>query len=184
MSDPHDLAAFLDLGWQRLTRGVADRHAAARHPVFATVSPEGAPEARTVVLRGASRRDGTIEIHTDGGSDKVTSLRANPRAQLMVWDEKAKLQLRLSTRVSIHQGEDVGDRWQNVPDGSRIAYGASPKPGTPIPNAHAYTKLASRDWFTVLICQIESIELMQLIDPHRRAVFSADDNWTGEWRVP
>ena len=184
MSDPNDLGAFLDLGWQRLTRGVADRRAAARHPVFATVSPDGAPEARTVVLRGASRSAGTVEVHTDGGSDKVTSLRANPRAQLMIWDEKAKLQIRLSTVVKIQQGAEVADRWKNVPEGSRIAYGASPTPGTPIKSAHAYQKLATREWFTVLTCRIESIELMQLIDPHRRAVFSASDDWRGQWCVP
>ena len=184
MSDHNDLGAFLDLGWQRLTRGVADRRAAARHPVFATVSPEGAPEARTVVLRGARRADGTVEVHTDGGSDKVMSLRANPLAQLMIWDEKAKLQIRLSTSVDISHGNAVVDRWQNVPDGSRIAYGASPKPGTPIPSAASYTKLASLDWFTVLTCRIESIELMQLVDPHRRAVFKASAGWAGEWRVP
>lgn len=184
MSDPNDLAAFLDLGWQRLTRGVADRRAASRHPVFATVSPDGRPEARTVVLRGASRSSGTVEVHTDGGSDKVTSLRINPCAQLMIWDEKAKLQIRLSTTVTIHQGPEVSDRWRNVPDGSRMAYGASPTPGTPIPHAHAYEKLSSQDWFTVLTCRIESIELMQLIDPHRRAVFMAQDGWIGQWRVP
>ena len=101
MSDHGDIAAFLDLGWQRLTRGVADRRAAARHPAFATVSPDGLPEARTVVLRGASRSDGTVEVHTDGGSDKIASLKANPHAQLMIWDEKPKLQIRLSTRVTI-----------------------------------------------------------------------------------
>ncbi|MFA8386821.1 MAG: pyridoxamine 5'-phosphate oxidase family protein [Pelagibaca sp.] len=184
MSDHNDLAAFLDLGWQRLTRGVADRRAAARHPAFATVSPEGLPEARTVVLRGASRSDGTLEVHTDGGSDKIASLKANPNAQLMIWDEKPKLQIRLSTSVTIRQGDEVADRWQNVPDGSRMAYGASPTPGTVIPDADAYAKLASRDWFTVLTCHIESIELMQLVDPHRRAVFRARDGWIGEWWVP
>ncbi|WP_299785795.1 pyridoxamine 5'-phosphate oxidase family protein [uncultured Marivita sp.] len=184
MSDPNDLAAFLDLGWQCLTRGVADRRAAARHPSFATVSPEGRPEARTVVLRGASRSAGTVEVHTDGGSDKMASLRANPFAQLMIWDEKAKLQIRLSTSVEIAQGAEVADKWQKVPDGSRMAYGASPTPGTPIPQAHAYDKLAHRDWFTVLTCRIESVELMQLLDSHRRAVFRAEDGWLGQWVVP
>lgn len=184
MSDPNELAAFLDLGWQRLTRGVADRRAAARHPVFATVSPDGLPEARTVVLRGASRSAATVEVHTDGGSDKIASLRANPAAQLMIWDTRPKLQLRLSTRVEIAQGAEVAARWQEVPEGSRMAYGASPTPGTPIPHAHAYEKLANRDWFTVLTCHIESIELMQLVDPHRRAVFRASDGWIGQWWVP
>ena len=184
MSDPNDLGAFLNLGWQRLSRGVADRRAAARHPVFATVSPDGKPEARTVVLRGADRDSGTVEVHTDGGSDKITSLQSNAHAQVHVWDEKAKLQLRLSTRVSMLSGEDAAQRWTRVPDGSRMAYGASPKPGTPIPNAHDYEKLAQRDWFTVLICEIDEIELMQLIDPHRRAYFKRADDWAGQWCVP
>jgi pyridoxine/pyridoxamine 5'-phosphate oxidase len=184
MSDPNDLAAFLDLGWQRLTRGVVDRHAAARHPVFATVSPEGRPEARTVVLRGANRADGTVEVHTDGGSDKVRSLAVTPLAQLHVWDEKAKLQIRVSARVTLQTGEAVAHKWTRVPDGSRMAYGASPNPGTPIDHAHAYTKLASRDWFTVMTCTITEIELMQLVEPHRRAVFDRRNGWVGEWRVP
>ncbi|SHH75364.1 pyridoxamine 5'-phosphate oxidase family protein [Marivita hallyeonensis] len=184
MSDTKALSDFLDLGWQRLSRGVADKRAAARHPTFATVSPDGYPEARTVVLRGADRVAGTAEVHTDGGSDKVRSLAVHPFAQLHIWDVKPKLQIRLSTSVDIRSGEDVRHKWSRVPDGSRIAYGASPTPGTPIPRADAYTKLATEDWFTVLTCKIDQIELMQLVDPHRRAVFKASDNWAGEWRVP
>lgn len=184
MSDPTDLAAFLDLGWQRLSRGVADRRAAARHPVFATVSSNGAPEARTVVLRGANREAGVLEVHTDSGSDKVRSLQAHPVAQLHVWDEKAKLQIRATAEVDIETGKSVAHKWTRVPEGSRMAYGASPNPGTPIDHAHAYTKLASSDWFTVLTCRLVEIELMQLVDPHRRAVFTRNTDWIGQWRVP
>ncbi|WP_292288321.1 pyridoxamine 5'-phosphate oxidase family protein [Marivita sp.] len=184
MSDPNDLSVFLDLGWQRLTRGVADKRAAARHPVLATVSPEGRPEARTVVLRAASRSAATVEVHTDGGSGKITSLAAHPFAQLHVWDDTARLQIRLSTTVQIARGPDAAQKWQDVPAGARIAYGASPPPGTAIPHAHAYRKLANRDWFTVLTFEIESIELMQLTDPHKRAVFKAFDGWAGAWWVP
>lgn len=184
MSDPDDLAAFLDLGWQRLTRGVADRHAAARHPAFATVSPEGRPEVRTVVLRGADRGAGMVEVHTDGASAKVASLKANPHAQLMIWDARPKLQIRLSARVTIRTGEAVAHQWSRIPDGSRMAYGASPAPGTPIRSAHDYRKLAHFDGFAVLCCEIIEIELMQLSEIHRRAVFNGLDGWRGEWRVP
>ena len=184
MSDPNDLAAFLDLGWQRLTQGVADRSAAARHPVFATVSPKGLPEARTVVLRGVSRPEGTMEVHTDAGSGKVMSLQARPVAQLMIWDEPSRLQIRVSTTVKIASGEAVAAKWSHVPDGSRMSYGASPQPGTAIDHAHAYTKLASSDWFTVLTCRIIEIELMQLAEIHRRAVFKAANDWKGQWWVP
>jgi pyridoxine/pyridoxamine 5'-phosphate oxidase len=184
MSDPNNLAAFLDLGWQRLLLGVAKRDAAARHPVFATVSPDGKPEARTVVLRAADRTSATVEVHTDGGSDKVRSLTAVPLAQMHVWDERENLQIRLSTKVDIQTGDAVAHKWTRVPDGSRMAYGASPNPGTPIDHAHAYTKLASQDWFTVLTCTIVEIELMQLVEPHRRAVFARASGWGGQWRVP
>ncbi|MFP7672916.1 pyridoxamine 5'-phosphate oxidase family protein [Marivita sp. S0852] len=184
MSDPNDLAAFLDLGWQRLTRGVQDRRAAARHPVFATVSTKGLPEARTVVLRAADRGAATVEIHTDSGSGKMISLRQTPVAQLHIWDEKARLQIRLSTSVEINQGASVAQDWARVPEGSRMAYGASPKPGSPIARAHAYTKLSRESAFAVLICTIREIELMQLSDPHRRAVFKAETGWQGGWIVP
>ena len=55
MSDADDLGNFLGLAWRHLTRGVADARAPARTPVLATVSSEGLPEARMVVLRAASR---------------------------------------------------------------------------------------------------------------------------------
>ena len=45
MSDPNDLAAFLDEAWQHLGRGVADAKSPARYPTFATTSPDGWPEA-------------------------------------------------------------------------------------------------------------------------------------------
>ena len=184
MSDPNDLSAFLDLGWQRLSRGLADRKAAARHPVFATVSPDGMPEARTIVLRAADREAATLEVHTDGGSGKIQSLQAHPVAQLHVWDERVKLQIRATAQVTIETGTTVAAKWTRVPDGSRMAYGASPRPGTPIDNAHAYTNLASSDWFTVLTCRLVDIELMQLVDPHRRAVFTRETDWSGQWLVP
>ena len=54
MSDPGDLQAFLAEGWQHLRRGAADGRSPARYPSFATVSPEGVPEVRTVALRRAA----------------------------------------------------------------------------------------------------------------------------------
>ena len=101
MTDPHPWAAALDSlrdqVWLRLQRGVADRHAPARHPVLATVTPGGMPQARTVVLRGADPDAGVLEVHTDLMSGKVCDLRANPMAALHVWDAGAHLQTRIET---------------------------------------------------------------------------------------
>ena len=87
-TDPHpwacDLSQLYAEVWARLTRGVHDRHAPARHPTLATVTPEGRPQARTVVLRAADKAAGTLDIHTDLRSAKVGDLRVTPFAALHV----------------------------------------------------------------------------------------------------
>ena len=118
MSDPNDLGAFLDTAWQHLQRGVADRRSPARYPTFATVSPDGVPEARTVALRKASRSDGCVEVHTDIVTPKVAALRAHPRAALHVWLPRADLQIRLTTTVHILTGDQVIEAWDQVPPAS------------------------------------------------------------------
>ena len=74
-ADPHpwarDLSQLYADVWARLTRGVHDWHAPARHPTLATVTPEGRPQARTVVLRAADKAAGALDIYTDLHSSKV-----------------------------------------------------------------------------------------------------------------
>ena len=86
--DPHpwasDLAQLYAEAWLRLARGVHDRHAPARHPTLATVSPDGRPQARTVVLRAADITAATLDIHTDLRSAKIGDLCATPFAALHV----------------------------------------------------------------------------------------------------
>ena len=83
-ADPHpwarELGTLYDHAWHRVIRGVRDRHAPARHPTLATVSSEGLPQARTVVLRKADRTSGRLEIHTNLFSPKVVELKATPDA--------------------------------------------------------------------------------------------------------
>ena len=74
-NDPHPWAANLTSlqtqVWSMLVRGVGDRHASARHLTLATVSPEGWPEARTIMLRAAHPEAATLDIHTDLRSWKL-----------------------------------------------------------------------------------------------------------------
>jgi pyridoxine/pyridoxamine 5'-phosphate oxidase len=130
--DPHpwasDLSQLYAEVWTRLTRGIHDRHAPARHPTLATVTPQGRPQARTVVLRAANKTPGTLDIHTDLGSAKVEDLRVTPFAALHVWDSSAHLQLRLEAQVTILTGQDVASIWDGVPAASRLSYGITPPP--------------------------------------------------------
>lgn len=184
MSDPGDLAAFLEEGWQHLHRGVADARSPARYPTFATVSPRGVPEARTVALRGASQSRAQLEIHTDTQTAKVDALRHNPLAAFHFWIPRADLQIRATGRVTIETGITVEDKWKQVPEASRVSYGTEPAPGTPIPHVHAYQKPPRRDRFAVLTSDLVEIDLVHLGTPHRRARFVAADGWEGVWVAP
>ena len=186
--DPHPWAEQLDSllahAWQRLTRGVHDRHAPARHPTLATVSPEGWPQARTVVLRAARRSEGVLEIHTHAHSPKIADLSARPVAALHVWDPGSHLQIRIQADVEIAQGDDVASRWSVVPEKSRTAYSRGPVPGHPISEALAYETDPDPAAFAVLQLHVRSMDLLHLGPQHRRAQFSANDGWAGCWLVP
>ncbi|MEM8537783.1 MAG: pyridoxamine 5'-phosphate oxidase family protein [Pseudomonadota bacterium] len=184
MSDPSDLGAFLDSAWQRLSRGGAYRRAPARHPGFATVSPDGLPQVRTVVLRAADRAASVLEVHTDTQSAKFVALRETPWAELHVWDARARLQLRLLSVVEIITGPDVDKHWESVPESARVSYGTEPAPGSEIAHVYDYEKPPNRDRFAVLRCQLQSMDLVHLDDRHRRAVFRREDGWQGAWLAP
>ncbi len=170
--------------WQSLGRGVADSRHPARQPTFATVSPDGWPEARTVVLRKAEEATVSVQVQTDLHSDKIKSLRASPRAALHVWIEKQRLQIRIQTEVEILQGSAVRDLWEKVPDISRQSYGITPAPGTSIPGSLDYVKSPDPDTFAVLHCQMVHVDLVHLGEDHRRARFTRARDWAGEWLAP
>lgn len=170
--------------WARLVRGVGDRHSPARHPVFATVAPDGTPEVRTVVLRGADPMAGNVEVHTDIRSAKVASLRINPLAALHIWDSAAHLQTRITASVDVLTGDAVAALWLRVPETSQDAYGTMPAPGTPIDTALAYRKTPDPAAFAVLRCTVLSIDAVHLGPIHRRARFDKADGWCGQWLAP
>ncbi|MEL6685597.1 MAG: pyridoxamine 5'-phosphate oxidase family protein [Pseudomonadota bacterium] len=170
--------------WGTLGRGVADAKHPARRPTFATVSPGGWPEARTVVLRSADREAGVVTIHTDLFSDKIKSLQAEPRAALHVWDAKQDLQIRLQAEGSISSGAKTRALWDKIPDHARQSYGVTPPPGTLIETALDYVKTPDPDTFAVLTCTVMTIDAVHLGADHRRVSYSRARHWQGQWLSP
>lgn len=179
-----ELDTLLAQVWARLVRGVGDRHTPARHPVFATVAPDGTPEVRTVVLRAADPVAGTVEVHTDLRSAKVAALRLKPLAALHVWDDSAHLQTRITASVEVLTGDAVAAMWLRVPEASQPAYGTMPAPGTPIATALDYRKTPDPAAFAVLHCTVLCIDAVHLGPNHRRARFDKADDWCGQWLAP
>ena len=178
------LDGLLETCWSELKLGVAHSHHPARNANLATVDKNGLPKVRTVVLRRADQNQSELDVHTDLRSDKISDLRANPVASLLFWLPDQRLQLRLSCQVAIESGSTVRDLWNKVPQHSRVAYGSTPPPGTPIDNALSYERVPNPDDFAVLVCQINEIDVLHLGDDHRRARYTKKRDWDGEWLAP
>ena len=179
-----NLDDFLDFAWVQISRGKVDKKSPARHPTFITSSPNNFPSARTLVMRQCDRKNNQIEFHTDIASTKILSLKKNSHAGIHIWLPKVNLQIQMNVNVEVKNGDVTIPYWNNVPTNSRNAYGNIPTPGTVIKNPFDYQYAPDQKRFAVLICHIQSIQLLFLGDKHTRANFKKDSNWQGEWLSP
>ncbi len=169
---------------QQLGRGVADRRHPARHPTFASISPDGLPQARTLVLRAFDPEQMALAFHTDGGSDKMAGLRERPFAAIHIWHPSRHLQIRMTADVTIFDGPDAADAWAKVPEASRENYTISPKPGSPLDAALDYEKGSNQARFSILSARVSHMDILYLGDCHRRARYDRLTNWAGHWVAP
>jgi pyridoxamine 5'-phosphate oxidase len=180
----------LDEAFRRLAGAAADRRCPFHTPTLATVAPDGAPEARTLVLRGFEARARTIRLHTDARSAKVLSLAREPRCQLHLYDAGAKLQLRLSGSATLHGGDALAESaWRDSREPSRMCYAVEPGPGSPVGAPLSAPRDASAGWdnFRAILLCFDLLEWLELAAAgHRRARF----DWRGrtdplaQWLVP
>ena len=179
-----NLDDFLDFAWAQISRGKVDKKSPARHPTFITSSPNNFPNARTLVMRQYNRENNQIEFHTDIASTKILSLKENSHAGIHIWLPRVNLQIQMNVNVEFKNGDITIPYWNNVPANSRTAYGTIPTPGTVIKNPFDYEYAPSQKRFAVLICHIQTIQLLLLGNKHIRAKFKKERNWQGEWLSP
>lgn len=190
-----DLDATLDQVWLRLTRGAADRRSGMHTITVATMAPDG-PQARTVVLRAADRAARTVRFHTDVRAPKVAELAADPRVALLVYDARAKIQIRLAGAATVHADDAVADAaWAGTAAGSRVTYRTPLAPGTPLADpgeaspgevAREADGEAGRAVFRAVLVTVARIDWLYLAaSGHRRAAFDLDGaEWRGRWLAP
>jgi pyridoxine/pyridoxamine 5'-phosphate oxidase len=184
---PDDLATFEAACWSHLVRAAADKRAAFNTLVLSTIGLDGAPSARTVVLRRVDRTLRTVHIHTDTRSQKIAELRHAPSVALVGWDPRAHLQVRLVGEASIHLGDPIAaDGWARSHAGARRLYAQATAPGTPIATPADFDPPedteAGFECFTVLVIGITALEALQLGRVgHRRARFTAT---AASWLAP
>jgi hypothetical protein len=180
-TDPDQtLHRLFETVWAQIARGVADRRHPCRHPTLATIGPHG-PEARTLVLRAATRATATLELHTDAASPKAAQIAADPRVALHVWLPKPRLQIRARARATLAPGD--ASLFATLPPAAQANYGGA-VPGTPLDIASGPDTAGDPARFTRILCALHEIDVLHLSDPHRRARFRADAAWHGAWIEP
>ncbi len=198
-----DLREALAEACRLLARGVADRRHAFHTPTLATLGLDGAPRARTLVLRGCEAATRTLRLHTDRRAGKWAELEAEPRCALHLYDAGAAIQVRLLGRASLHAGDGVADAaWEATRPFSRLIYAVQPAPGsptaapppapTPAPTPASQDGTGAREHFAAILFRWHRLEWLWLAaEGHRRARFTWDehaaeaaDTAEATWLVP
>ncbi|WP_157961996.1 pyridoxamine 5'-phosphate oxidase family protein [Acuticoccus kandeliae] len=113
-----------------LAAGAATRNHPFRQGTLATLSPDGLPSARTVILRGADRGARALVAYTDARSPKCEELRLNVHLTLVFYDHGAKTQLVVAGTATLHAGDEVAAaHWAGMAEASKLCYRQPVGPG-------------------------------------------------------
>lgn len=159
--------------WDELHNAITERGHAWRTPVLATLGLDGAPQARTVVLRAVDAARGELRVYTDRRSPKVAELVAQPMATLVFWSEALQWQLRASVAVAVVlEGPEVDATWARVARSASAGDYLTPTPpGSALqPAAPAAEATAGDHRLALLVMQVRCLDWLALARTgHRRA---------------
>lgn len=151
----------------------------------ATTDPAGAPELRTVILRGFDPASRELRFYTDSRSPKFDYLTRQRLAALLFYDPSTRLQVRTLTRVTVHHRDAESARvWSETRGENRIMYAELYAPGAEIPpdveTAHPAVPPTDDpfafDNFAVVSCVFDSLDVLELSPiGNRRAVLTWDE---------
>ena len=183
--------------WSMLDDAVVNRSSPFRIPVF-ICTDQNDIDGRIVVLRKSDKENNVLQFHTDLRSPKVYILKKNNNASLVFYDKEEKIQLRVKVTCKINNKNSIAEEsWKKTQHISRRCYLTDSAPGTTSenPTSGMISKLEDFDYtteqsekgyenFTVIKCEIKSIEWLYLAAKgHRRAIFDFE-NKKNNWLVP
>ncbi len=114
-----------------LEEAVAAELLEANAMALATVSPDGVPAARVVLLRGYDERG--FAFYTNYESDKARDLAASGRAALLFYWAALERQIRIEGTVAVLEAAESDAYFRTRPRGHRLSAWASPQ-SRPVPD--------------------------------------------------
>jgi pyridoxamine 5'-phosphate oxidase len=198
----NDLVLSLQESWDLLSIGATDRHSPLHTPAVATVTRDGAPSQRIMVLRSVDKFRRQLRFNTDRRVSKVSDIGHESAISVLGYHPGAKVQLRLSGKAAVQStGPEADAAWLQASLYGQRCYLADPAPGSPLAAPGSGLDPAiegvrptpeqvipARANFAILLVEVETIEWLYLAHAgHRRARFrwnAADRQWDGSWLVP
>lgn len=187
-----DLSDALSTLWAALHLGASPARSPFTIWQCATLGLDGAPQLRSIVLRGADEEARRLSFHTDLRSPKIAEIAADDRVALVAVDLDSYRQLRVAGRARV-----VGDAarrqamWSAARPHTLILYQTPHAPGTPIatpedghvPAGEAVSGFAN---FALIDVELQQLELLDLTPgQHSRALFRWEHGqWHGQWIAP
>ena len=192
--------------WDRmmrdLERGARDRNDALHTFAFSSLSLQGSPATRTVVLRAFEKKRRCIRFHSDLRSTKIQELKRDPRVSALFYHPAEKTQIRAEGMVVLHENDAIADQlWEHLWVLGRRCYMAPRAPGSlakaPSPNLPTEwmdrkptleASESGRANFCVIEFTLSYMEWLELgFEGHTRACYhwSEEGNqWKGCWLEP
>ena len=185
--------SFVEAGLSALERALREHQGELRNVQLATLSPDGAPGLRTVVLRGFERggferSPASAEMHTDARAAKARDVAGDGRVSLLAWSADDRLQLRFDGVARLHHNDDLArGRWNGLSANARKAYGLRSDPGSPIADPADQRHLpeaAQAGQFAVILVALDGVDVLRLEEDggqtRARGRFAAS-GLTAEW---
>ncbi|MEH6791903.1 pyridoxamine 5'-phosphate oxidase family protein [Parasphingorhabdus sp.] len=192
----------LEEAWKLLREGASDRHSPLHTPSVATVTGDGVPSQRVMVMRAVDQPGRLLRFNCDSRGSKVAEISRKPAVSVLGYHPQAKVQLRLSGTGRIQSsGPEADSAWEQASLYGQRCYLADPAPGSPVAAPTSGLDPAmegvkptpeqvapARTHFAILQIAVDKIEWLYLAHSgHRRALFEWNgtaNHWHGRWLVP
>lgn len=184
----------LDLA-ERLASAAKNRKSPMHVPTVVTSDID----ARVMVLRAFDSAAWTLRFHTDARAPKVAAIRRDPRMAVLLYDQSAKIQIRVRGQGRVLSDNPIADAaWSASDNFARRCYlGEGPGAPSDTPTSGLPPEfegvepsdaqlIPARANFAVLLVEIKEIDWFYLAHTgHVRARFEREGGaWQGRWVSP
>ena len=191
------LDEILEQVWKAIVVGIKDGSSSFHISTISTINIQGYPSSRSVVIRNLNQSKRIISFNTDIRSNKWKELETNSQLELHFYDNKLKIQIRISGSAKLHYNDLEWEKaWNKSEEMSKICYSSLFPPSSKITDPMETDNLIKnikreqiekgKKNFGRINVKINKIDWLYLHHTgHRRALFKFHKNYIDmNWIAP